>query len=133
MSTVASVELPCTVPATTAETSGSLLAKRAPSAIALDDVVVRTLGREAIAAGVTGLLDRPPTERRIVATILRHGPQRAEALQELLPDIDPALLSSSLALLIRDGALTDRGGVMQTVQRRVVKAGVADLFDRLDF
>lgn len=107
--------------------------RRAENAIALDDVVVRSLGREAIAAGMTGLLERTPSERRIVSTILRHGPQTALQLADLLPDVDATLLASSLALLVRDGAVREHDGVMHTVQHRSVKSGVGALLDRLDF
>ena len=104
---------------------------RAESAWALSPLVVRSLSREAITAGLTGLLDRTPTERRIVTSILRSGPATAEELRERLPDVEPRLFESSLALLLKDGAVRDSDGVLSAVQRRQVKAGTSALLDRL--
>lgn len=104
---------------------------RAESAIALDDCVVRSLSRNAIQAGLTGLLDRTPTERRIVESILRNGSATREELAERLVDVDESTLATSLALLIQDGALQDRAGVLSAVLKRAGKSGAADLLDRL--
>lgn len=104
---------------------------RAESAWALTPLVVRSLSREAITAGLTGLLDRTPTERRIVTSILRSGPATAAELRERLPDVEPRLFDSSLALLLKDGAVRDADGVLSAVQRRQVKAGTSALLDRL--
>ena len=105
--------------------------RRAESAWALTPCVVRSLSREAISAGLTGLLDRTPTERRIVASLLRAGPASAEGLRDRLPDVDRRLLDSSLAVLLRDGALRDQDGTLTVVQRRSVKTGARELLDRL--
>ena len=105
--------------------------RRAESAWALTPCVVRSLSREAVTAGLTGLLDRTPTERRIVASLLRAGATTAEGLRMRLPDVDQRVLESSLALLLRDGALRDQDGVLTVVQRRSVKAGARELLDRL--
>jgi CRP-like cAMP-binding protein len=104
---------------------------RAESAWALTPLVVRSLSREAITAGLTGLLDRTPTERRIVTSILRSGPATADELRQRLPDVEPRLFDSSLALLLKDGAVRDSDGVLSAVQRRQVKAGTSALLDRL--
>jgi ATP-binding cassette subfamily B protein len=105
--------------------------RRAESAWALTPCVLRSLSREAVSAGLTGLLDRTPTERRIVASLLRAGPASAQDLKDRLPDVDARLLESSLALLRRDGALRELDGVLTVVQRRSVKAGARELLDRL--
>ena len=104
---------------------------RAESVWAVTPLVVRSLSREAITAGLTGLLDRTPTERRIVTSILRSGPGTAEELRERLPDVSARLFDSSLALLLRDGAVREAAGVLSAVQRRQSKSGAAALLDRL--
>jgi len=105
--------------------------RRAESASALDDCVLRSLSREAISAGLTGLLDRTPTERRIVAAILRDGPATPEELQVRLSDIDATQLLSAVSMLLNDGALRQNGESLAVVQKRSVKAGSRDLLDRL--
>lgn len=104
---------------------------RAETAVAIDEAVVRTLSREAISAGMSGLLDRTASERRIVSTILRSGPSTAEEIQAVLHDIDQAELLSALALLKGDGAITEEDGRYRTVQKRATKSGAADIFDRI--
>ncbi len=104
---------------------------RAESVWALTPLVVRALSREAISAGITGLLDRPASERRIVASILRKGPATESELRQRLPEIDEHTFESSLALLIKDGAVRDSQGVLSAVQRRQVKSGAAAILDRL--
>ena len=105
--------------------------RRAESAYALDDCVVRSLSRDAIAAGLTGLLDRTPIERRVVAAILRSGPATVEQLHERMPDLEPARISTAVALLRQDGALRARDDVLTVVQRRTVKSGTGPILDRL--
>ena len=104
---------------------------RAESVWALTPLVVRALSREAISAGITGLLDRPASERRIVASILRKGPATEDELRQRLPEIDERTFESSLALLIKDGAVRNSQGVLSAVQRRQVKSGAAAILDRL--
>lgn len=105
--------------------------RRAESAVALDSSVVRSLSREAISAGMMGLLDRTPVERRIVASILKQGSATAAEVAVRLPDVDPALVASSIAMLTNDGALRSVGDVLSVVQKRSVKSGASKLFDRL--
>lgn len=104
---------------------------RAESVWALTPLVVRSLSREAITAGLSGLLDRTPTERRIVTSIMRSGPGTAEEIRVRLPDVDPRLFDSSLALLLKDEAVRVSDGVISAVQRRQVKVGADFLLDRL--
>ncbi len=104
---------------------------RAESVWALTPLVMCSLSREAITAGITGLLDRTPTERRMVTSILRSGSGTAEELKLRLPDIDSRLFGSSLALLLKDGAVRELDGVLSAVQKRQTKTGTAALFDRL--
>ena len=105
--------------------------RRAESAVALDDCVVRSLSRQAIAAGLTGLLDRTASERRIIESLLRDGPGTAAEVGERLPGIDDATFASSLALLVRDGAVRNAGGILSVVLQRSAKTGARDLLDRL--
>ena len=105
--------------------------RRAESALALDDCVVRSLSRQAIAAGLTGLLDRTATERRIIESLLRDGPGTADEVGARLPTIDTAAFATSVALLTRDGAIKDVNGIMSVVLQRSAKTGARDLLDRL--
>ncbi len=105
--------------------------RRAENATALDDCVLRSLSREAISAGLTGLLDRTPTERRIVTALLRDGSCNAEELKQRLSDVDAEQIDSAIALLTNDGALRVSGDQLAVVQKRSVKAGSRDLLDRL--
>lgn len=104
---------------------------RVESAVAIEDSVVRSLSREAISAGMSGLLDRTASERRIVSTILRSGPSTAEEIQAVLHDIDEADLLSALALLKGDGAITEEDGRYRAIQKRATKTGAADILDRI--
>ncbi|MCX6434267.1 MAG: hypothetical protein NTX29_16345 [Actinobacteria bacterium] len=93
--------------------------------------MVRSLSRQAITAGLTGLLDRTATERRIIESLLRDGPGTAEEVGARLPTIDAASLAASIALLTRDGAVKDSDGIMTVVLQRSTKTGARDLLDRL--
>ena len=104
---------------------------RAETAVAVDDVVVRSLSREAVSAGVTGLLDRPPLERRIVASLLRSGPTDLGGLAERFASVTTSVLSASVANLLKDGAIRDNDGRFSVVLRRATKAGAADLLDKI--
>jgi ABC-type multidrug transport system fused ATPase/permease subunit/CRP-like cAMP-binding protein len=105
--------------------------RRAETVRCLESAVVRSLSREAISAGMMGLLDRTPAERRIVTALLRQGSATEADLQERLPDLDAAEFASALALLLRDGAVTRRGDLLTTVHRRTTKTGAADILDRI--
>jgi hypothetical protein len=105
--------------------------QRAESAVALDDCVVRSLSRQAITAGLTGLLDRTVSERRIIESLLRDGPGTAAEVGVRLPGIDAAAFASSLALLVRDGAVRDADGILAVVLQRSAKTGARHLLDRL--
>lgn len=104
---------------------------RAETAIALEDCIVRSLSREAISAGMSGLLDRTATERRIVSAILRNGPSTISELHLQLADVDESAISSSIALLQSDGAIVAEGERFRAVQKRATKTGAADILDRI--
>lgn len=105
--------------------------RRAETVRALDSCVVRSLTREAISAGLTGLLDRTPAERRVVASLLRSGPATRSDLAERLPDVSADDLSRSLALLEQDGAVRTSDGLIHPVIVRTAKSGARDILDRL--
>jgi ABC-type multidrug transport system fused ATPase/permease subunit len=105
--------------------------RRAETVRCLESAVVRSLSREAISAGMMGLLDRSPAERRIVTALLRSGAMTPDELRDQLPDLDGNQFDAALALLIRDGAVSERGGRLSTIHRRSTKAGVADILDRI--
>jgi CRP-like cAMP-binding protein len=105
--------------------------KRAEDATAVDDVVVRSLSRGAISAGMSGMLDRTPEERKIVSAILRAGSLSQAQLQETLPEMEPTELRKALDLLRQDGAVRESDGMLSVVQKRAVKSGAADILDRI--
>ena len=104
---------------------------RAETAVAIENCIVRSLSREAISAGMTGLLDRTATERRIVSAILRTGPSTLDELRVLLADVDESDIDSALSLLKSDGAIAEESGRFRTVQTRAAKTGVADILDKI--
>ena len=105
--------------------------KRAEDATAVDNAVVRSLSRGAISAGMSGMLDRAPSERKIVSLILRAGSLSVPELEAELTDMDPAELQKALDLLRQDGAIKEVDGVMSVVQKRAVKSGAAEILDRI--
>jgi len=105
--------------------------RRTESAVALEDCVVRTLSREAISAGIMGLLDRSPVERKIVAALLKYGPQTEADLLPLLPGISPDQVKKAFALLVSDGAIHNENGKYLVQQKRTLKSGTSSLFDLL--
>jgi CRP-like cAMP-binding protein len=107
--------------------------ERGEHAIAIQTTVTRSLSREAISAGMMGLLDRTPAERRIVASILREGSSTLEEISARLTEFDPAELSKAIDLLLSDGALRESEGRYSVIQKRAVKAGGRALLDKLNF
>jgi CRP-like cAMP-binding protein/ABC-type thiamine transport system ATPase subunit len=105
--------------------------ERSETVRALDDVVVRSLSREAISAGVTGLLDRTVAERQVVAALLRNGPTPLSQLASFVPALQDDDIKQALTLLERDGAVTQENGIIRAVQKRRGRSGAADLLDRL--
>jgi ABC-type multidrug transport system fused ATPase/permease subunit len=105
--------------------------RRAETARALDDCVVRTLSREVISAGVAGLLDRTPTERRIMTSILREGAATEDQILERFAELTPTEISSALALLLRDGAIVESEGTYSMAHVRTTHRRADAIFDRL--
>lgn len=105
--------------------------KRAEDAIAVDSAVVRSLSRGAISAGMSGMLDRTPAERKVVSTILRAGSLSVSQLVSELSEMDPEELHKALDLLRQDGAIREVDGIVSVVQKRAVKSGAADILDRI--
>ena len=105
--------------------------RRAETARALDDCVVRTLSREAISAGMAGMLDRTPTERRIMTSILREGPATEDQILERFVELTPTEISSALALLLRDGAIVQSEGTYSMAHVRTTHRRADAIFDRL--
>jgi len=105
--------------------------RRAETVRCLDDVVVRSLSRAAISAGMMGLLDRTVGERRIIAALLRHGPADDQSLRGLVSELDDSQFDSAMTLLVRDGAVISREGRYSPVHKRSTKLGAADILDRI--
>ena len=99
---------------------------------AVSDTLVRTLSVESWSAGVMGILDADPVERRVVTAVLRStNPQEAEILAEL-SDLPADDVEETIARLVAAGALrTNPDGRLAIVARRRSLAGSAALFDRL--
>lgn len=107
--------------------------ERNENAIAMETTVTRSLSREAISAGMMGLLDRTPAERRIVSSILREGSLTFEELSARLTEFDTSDLASAIDLLLSDRALRNNDGTYSVVQKRAVKAGSRAILDKLTF
>lgn len=105
--------------------------KRAETATALESCIVRALSREALAAGMSGALDREPDERRIVTAILRNGPATRDEICALIPDLAPEAIDTALEALIRDAGLVEADGAYSMVMTRSAKRGSASVLDRL--
>jgi len=105
--------------------------RRAETVKCLDDVVVRSLSRAAISAGMMGLLDRTVAERRIIAALLRYGPADDQSLRERVTGLHDSQFESAMALLIRDGAVARRDNRNFPVHKRVSKSGASDILDRI--
>jgi len=105
--------------------------RRAETARALDDCVVRTLSREAISAGVAGMLDRTPTERQIMTSILREGAATEDQILERFAELTSTEISSALALLLRDGAIVESEGTYSMAHVRTTHRRADAIFDRL--
>ena len=99
--------------------------------IAIEDTVVRSLSVEAISAGMMGMLDRSPGERRIVTSILRDGSGTATDLRGRLSEMDAAEFDYCLAALKRDGAIREMDGIYSVSQRRTSKSGTSSILDKL--
>ena len=105
--------------------------RRAETATALESCIVRALSREALAAGMSGALDREPDERRIVTAILRNGPANRDEISALIPDLAPEAIDAALEALIRDAGLVETDGTYSMVMTRTAKRGSASVLDRL--
>lgn len=103
---------------------------RSETAVAVDDAIVRTLSRTAIAAGMGGMLDRTEIERRILSRLLRVGPQ---TLDELAAEStsDTTSLLAALRMLEADGAIERSGESFAVVSTRSTRPRSDDLWDRL--
>ncbi len=99
---------------------------------AVSDTLVRTLSVEAWSAGVMGILDADPVERRVVTAVLRStNAHEAEIVAEL-SDLPPDAVVETIARLTAAGGLrTNPDGRLSIVARRRSLAGSAALLDRL--
>ncbi len=103
------------------------VAPRPTAAHARTTVVVRSLHRLAISAGVAGMLDRPSGERAIYRWLSREGAATSEMLADLHVAID---VDAALRGLLSDGTVTttenSTGQVLYGVagaQRRTARRG----------
>ncbi|CAB4364550.1 unannotated protein [freshwater metagenome] len=107
------------------------VAPRPTTAHARTTVVVRSLHRLAISAGVAGILDRPSDERAIYRWLSREGAATREMLEGAHPTID---VDAALRGLLSDGTVTmaeSSSGQLQysvagTQRRTARRGGVLD-------
>jgi ABC-type transport system involved in cytochrome bd biosynthesis fused ATPase/permease subunit/CRP-like cAMP-binding protein len=109
--------------------------RRAETARAIDLVVVRTIGRAVWEAGMGGLLRADPTERRVLAGILRRGALTLDELVAQLPDDNEASIKATVGALLSDGALRQRPSGELTIgsskRRSSTSTVAADLLDKI--
>lgn len=105
--------------------------RRAENASAIEDSVVRTLSREAISAGVFGILDRTPNERRIMTMIMRDGPATKQQLADRMPGVSDEAILAAISLLLGDAAVQEDDGVFSLVSKRSSNRGAGAILDRL--
>ena len=105
--------------------------RRAESAYAMDTCIIRSLSREAISAGMAGLLDSSPTQRRIVTSLLREGSATSAELGERLPDLESEELAGAISDLYDQGTLRLRDATYSVVMKKTAKKGTEELFDML--
>jgi CRP-like cAMP-binding protein len=105
--------------------------RRAETAVAIDECVVRSLSRGAYTAGMMGILDSPAVQRRIVVELLRGGPCSVQDLPGRLPGTDPEEIHEATRALLEEGMLTQRDAQLRVVHRRRANPGLADIHQRL--
>ncbi len=102
----------------------------------MDVVVVRTIGLAVWEAGANGLLRTNPTERRVLATVMKRGGLDRDQLADELPGTDPAAVDAAIAELLREGALRQRVSgqlVVGTTTRRAIRStAVLDMLSQFD-
>lgn len=105
---------------------------RAETARALDEVVVRSLSREAISAGLAGLLELPADQRRVLGALLRHGAlTRDELTARLAPAMTAHATAETVDVLLATDAVRERDGRLLPVIARRPGRGTSAVFDRL--
>ena len=82
-----------------------------------------------------GLLRSDPTERRVLAAILRRGALTLDELISDLPDDGEETVASTVGALLRDGALRQRPSGELTIgsskRRSSTSSVAADLLDKI--
>lgn len=110
--------------------------RRAETARAVDVVVVRTIGLAVWEAGANGLLRTNPTERRVLATVMKRGGLDRDQLADELPGTDPATVDAAITELLREGALRQQLSgqlVVGTTTRRAIRStAVLDMLSQFD-
>ena len=99
---------------------------------AVSDTLVRTLSVESWSAGVMGILDADPVERRVVTAVLRSTDAHEDEIVSELSDLPPDAVVETISRLTAAGSLrTNPDGRLSIVARRRSLAGSAALLDRL--
>lgn len=110
--------------------------RRAETARAMDVVVVQTIGLAVWEAGTNALLRTDPTERRVLASVLKRGGLTAEEIASELPGTSPAAVDKAIAELLREGALRQRLSgqlvVGATTRRAIRSTTVLNMLEQLE-
>ena len=99
---------------------------------AVEETTVRTLSAESWSAGLLGLLDADPAQRRVLSSILRlDHPTRAE-LAALIDEFPAEQLGVAVDSLISLGQVREQadGGLVVSVKRKTIRDSTG-LLDRL--
>lgn len=110
--------------------------RRAETARAMDVVVVQTIGLAVWEAGTNALLRTDPTERRVLASVLKRGGLTADEIASELPGTSPAAVDKAIAELLREGALRQRLSgqlvVGATTRRAIRSTTVLNMLEQLE-
>ena len=109
---------------------GKAEARRTETVRAVNDTMVRTLSVEAWSAGVMGLLDSDPAERRVMAAILRNDHPTVEQLTHLVYGLGAEETVAAVSALLETGQLRcDSDGRLSIPMRR--RARTHSVLDQL--
>jgi ABC-type multidrug transport system ATPase subunit len=99
---------------------------------AVEETTVRTLSAESWSAGLLGLLDADPAERRVLSSILRLDHPTRDELAALIDDFPTEQIGIAVDSLISLGQVRERpdGGLVVSVKRKTIRDSTG-LLDRL--
>jgi hypothetical protein len=107
-------------------------ARHAHTVRAMEDATVRTVSTEAWSAGLMGVLDASPVERRVLVAVLRGDhPDESEVLAHL-NDLDPVAARTAIHALVESGRVKrSPDGRLSITARRRHSTAATSVLDRL--